>query len=75
MNAGGMEEMKPVTAVAIPAHTAVPFQPGGRHVMLFDVNPGIKPGGSITFTYSFASGERILLGAKVIAAGDPAPKG
>ena len=71
-SAGGV--MKSVNHLAIPAKTAVSFTPGGRHVMLFDVNPGIKPGATITLTFTFANGERILQDAGVIAAGDPAPK-
>ena len=42
--------------------------------VLFDVNPGIKPGSTMNFTFTFADGERILQTAGVIAAGDPAPK-
>ena len=75
MTAGTTASMKPVTAVAIPAHATVAFAPGGRHVMLFDVNPGIKPGATITFTYSFGNGMRIQQNAIVVAAGDPPPKG
>ena len=70
----GMAAMAPLRQLAIPAGAKVEFGPGGRHVMLFDVNPGIKPGSTVTFTFSFADGTRILQDAGVIAAGDPAPK-
>lgn len=73
MHEGGAT-MTPTPRIPIPANTKVVFAPGGRHVMLFHMNPGIKPGGTITLTFSFASGERILVGADVIGAGDPAPK-
>ena len=73
-NEGGMSTMKPIASIDIPAKTVVHFSPGGRHVMLFNVNPGIKPGGTMNFTFTFANGERILQTANVIAAGDPAPK-
>ena len=66
--------MKPVTGVPVPSGSVVKFQPGGRHVMLFSVNPGIKPAATLTLTLTFANGERILQKAGVIAAGDPAPK-
>lgn len=72
--AGAMTTMKPIQQVAIPAGATVPFQPGGRHVMLFDMNPGIKPGSTLTLTLSFADGTRILQDAGVIGAGDPTPK-
>lgn len=72
--AGGMATMTPIASVDIPAKAVVRFAPGGRHVMLFDVNPGIKPGGTMNFTFTFSDGERILQTANVVAAGDPATK-
>jgi copper(I)-binding protein len=74
MSQGAMSTMKPLVNVAIPANTVVKFEPGGRHVMLFDMNPGITPGKTITLTLSFADGTRILQDASVIGAGDAAPK-
>ena len=74
MQRGSMSAMAPLAKVAIPANGVVKFEPGGRHVMLFDMNPGIKPGSTITLTLAFADGTRILQDAGVIAAGDPAPK-
>ena len=74
MSAGGMATMKPLDHLAIPANTDVAFAPGGRHVMLFDVNPGIKPGRAINLVFTFANGDRIPLDADVIGAGDPAPQ-
>jgi copper(I)-binding protein len=74
MNAGGMATMTPLDRIAIPAGTDVAFTPGGRHVMLFDVNPGIKPGRAMTLTFTFADGTRIPLDADVVGAGDPAPE-
>ena len=68
---GGMASMTPLTSVPIPAGTVIRFAPGGRHVMLFDVNPAIKAGGAMNFTFTFANGDRILQTASVIAAGDP----
>jgi copper(I)-binding protein len=68
MSAGGMATMAPLDRVEVPAGTDVAFAPGGRHVMLFDVNPGIKPGRAMTLTLTFADGTRIPLNA------DPAPK-
>ncbi len=75
MSAGGVSSMKPIARVEIPAKTDVVFAPGGRHVMLFDVNPGIKPGErTITFTLTFADGTRILQNAAVVGAGDTGTK-
>lgn len=70
----GMMSMNAVQQVPVPAAQAVKFAPGGLHVMLFDLNPSVKPGGKITFTFTFADGLRIQQDAAVLAAGDPAPK-
>jgi len=72
MDKGGMSTMAPLAKVDIPANTDVAFAPGGRHVMLFDMNSGIKPGDRIMLTFAFADGTRILGNANVVAAGTPA---
>lgn len=74
MAAGGGMTMDAIQSLPIPALQTIQFAPGGKHVMLFDVNPGIKPGAAITFTYTFADGLRIQQDARVVAAGDPPPK-
>ncbi|HVF95598.1 MAG TPA: copper chaperone PCu(A)C, partial [Sphingomonas sp.] len=73
MRRGNMASMMPLAKVEIPAKGVVKFEPGGRHVMFFDMNPGIKPGSTITLTLTFSDGTRILQDAGVIGAGDPAP--
>jgi copper(I)-binding protein len=74
MTNGGMAEMKPLDHVALPAGGKVEFKPGGMHVMLFDMNPVIKPGKTITLQFTFADGNRYEYDAMVIAPGAPAPK-
>lgn len=71
---GGMT-MDAIRSVAVPAGQQVRFAPGGKHAMLFDVNPAIKPGATITLTFTFADATRIEQKAQVLAAGDPAPAG
>lgn len=74
MQQGTMATMKPLAKVDIAANQVVKFEPGGMHVMFFDMNPTIKPGSTITLTLTFADGTRILQDAGVIGAGDPAPE-
>ena len=74
MARGSMSSMTPLASIIIPADAAVAFKPGGRHVMLFDVNPGITPGSAITLTLTFGDGTRIVQDAKVVGAGDSQPK-
>ncbi|GAO38225.1 hypothetical protein SCH01S_10_00350 [Sphingomonas changbaiensis NBRC 104936] len=73
MKSGDMASMKRVMSVTIPAHSIVKFEPGGLHVMLWKINPGLKPPKSITLTFAFSNGERIQADAPLIAAGDAAP--
>ena len=74
-DAGGMSGMRPLASVAVPAASDVAFRPGGRHVMLFNVNPGVRPGERrILLTFTFSDGTRFQRNAVVLAAGDPAPQ-
>jgi periplasmic copper chaperone A len=71
MASGGMMSMKPIAGgIEIPAGGAVEFKPGGKHVMMFNVNPGIRPPRTLPMIFVFASGERIMVDAKVMLAGD-----
>jgi len=69
MAKNGVTSMAPFTRLEIPANTDVAFAPGGRHVMLFNMNPGIKPGARAMLTFAFADGTRILYNANVVGAG------
>ena len=72
MQHGNMASMKPLDHVALPAASKVVFAPGGKHVMLYDVNPAVVPGKTMPLVFTFADGLRIQYDAPVIAAGDPA---
>ncbi len=71
---GPTMKMRGIDKVALPAGTTVPFAPGGKHVMLFDLNPGIKPGAGVPLRFTFADGLQIEYNAKAIAAGAAPPK-
>jgi copper(I)-binding protein len=70
----GMASMKPVTNVQIPAGSEVKFEPGGKHVMLWSINPGLAPPKSITLTFAFSNGEKLQVNAPLIAAGQEYPR-
>jgi periplasmic copper chaperone A len=74
MNHGGLMSMEPLKTVKVPAGGTVAFAPGGRHVMLYFVNPGVKPGWTMDLRYSFSDGTVFTQRAKVVGPGDPAPK-
>lgn len=67
---GGVSTMAPLDGVDIPVKGKIDFAPGGRHVMLFNINPGIVPGKTVRMIFTFNSGERIIYDAPARAAGD-----
>jgi copper(I)-binding protein len=73
MNEGGMMKMTPLDGLDVPANSEIKFAPGGKHVMLFNVNPGIKPNDRMELVFTFANGERLAYEAIVRAADGGAP--
>ena len=73
VKSGAMSAMKPIEQLALPAAGKLVLAPGGKHVMLFDVNPGVKPGAPVPLLFTFADGQRITYKATAVGAGDPAP--
>jgi periplasmic copper chaperone A len=70
---GGTEEepaMEEVYQVRVNAGETVNFQPGGLHVMAFDLDEGLASGGSTEVTVTFVGGDKVSLPAEVRAAGD-----
>lgn len=75
MNMGeGAMMMEPVRDIPIQPGDTITFEPGGKHVMLFDIAPTLKAGEKAPITLSFASGKTIEVQAVIVGAGDPAPK-
>jgi periplasmic copper chaperone A len=74
LDEGGVKSMRPIRDVAVPAGGTLAFAPGGKHVMLFDIGPNVKAGGTVPLALAFAGGREIEVQAKVVGAGDPAPE-
>ncbi len=51
---GGMASMADVTAVTIAPGDKVAFKTGGFHLMCMDPKPGLKKGGTVKITLTFA---------------------
>ena len=73
MEMNGMSSMAPLTQVAAPAGGKVAFAPGGKHVMLFGLKPGIAPGGAVRLHFAFADGETLDASLPAVSASAPAP--
>lgn len=74
MTSGSMSSMRPVEKLPLPAKASLSFAPGGKHVMLFDINKSVKPGGTMKLVFTFSNNLKIEYDAPVIAAGDAPPK-
>lgn len=61
----GMMTMKPVENVDVPAKTEVKFAPGGKHLMIYDINPAYLEAGKLTMTMLFSNGDRLIVDAAI----------
>jgi len=66
---GGAMTMQPVDSVPVEPGQPVHFAPAGLHVMLFDGDGSLKPGGMTTLAITLDNGTRIAAPAKVTSAG------
>lgn len=73
MASGTMASMRPIARLPVRDGEMLAFSPGGRHLMLFDLDPAIRPGGRIRLILTFERGTPLPLDAHVIAAGSEAP--
>jgi periplasmic copper chaperone A len=69
---GGKTSMRHILAVQQMSHGDLVFEPGGLHMMLFDVDPGLRPGDRAALTFRFERGAPVTAPARVIGAGDDA---
>lgn len=51
------------------------FEPGGKHVMAFDISDEMKAGGVTEMTLTFADGDKISMAATIESAGGAMPMG
>tara|TARA_B100001939_G_scaffold339572_2_gene346546 strand:+ start:2205 stop:2711 length:507 start_codon:yes stop_codon:yes gene_type:complete len=62
----GVMKMRQVAAVEIPAGGRLTFQPGGYHVMIFDVKDKLLPGQKLPLTLTFEKHAQVTLEAEVM---------
>ncbi len=60
-----MAQMGPVN---VPVGKTVRFEPGGKHVMAFDLSPEMKPGARTELTLTVAGGDKMSVEVPVQAA-------
>jgi copper(I)-binding protein len=74
MTHDGMATMAPLDTVDVPAGTKVEFKPGGKHIMLWQINQQAVAAGKVEFKLIFSNGDRLLVDA-VIQGPDGQPVG
>jgi periplasmic copper chaperone A len=66
---GGMNRMVPLEDTSLPQRTEVAFEPGGKHAMLFGLDPSLEPGGRIDLTFDFETTPPVTVRAELVAPG------
>lgn len=65
----GEMQMHEILQLAVPKGQQLKFAPGGNHVMVMDLDPSLKAGGTTEVTLTFAGGDKTSFPAKVEAPG------
>ena len=69
MRRGSMSGMRPLRRIA-PDNGRIVLERGGRHLMLFEVNPSLAAGGTAQLVLRFEHGQTITLDARMVDAAD-----
>jgi hypothetical protein len=70
---GAMTGMRPVASVPLPAGAAVRFAPGGKHLMIFGLDPKLKKGGTIRLSFRFRKAPPVTATAQLVGPAGPPP--
>jgi hypothetical protein len=69
MTHGSMSSMRPLARIAVRDGETLSFTPGGRHLMIFDLDRRIPAGGEVTLVFHFERGGEQSLSARVVPTG------
>mgnify|MGYP001815983260 CR=1 FL=1 len=62
---GGVMRMRRIAHVHLPPDETVSLQPGGLHIMLFDLSAPLNPGEQVPITLAFSDGSNMEISAQV----------
>jgi copper(I)-binding protein len=65
MEQGGMSNMKRLKQVDFDYKGKLAFQPGGKHAMVFGLEPQVKPGTKLPLTFAFNAAPPVTIDAEV----------
>ena len=61
----GVSQMRPVADAAFSPDAPLVFAPGGRHAMLFDLDPALRAGDRLSLSFSFDGVPAVTVEAEV----------
>ncbi len=67
--AGHMSEMRPIARIPVRDGETLSFAPGGRHLMLFDIDRSVAAGSRIDLILHFERGDPVTIGATLQSVG------
>ncbi len=62
----GMMSMRKIRQIDVPGDTTIPLSPGGLHIMLKQVQPGLKLGDTLALNLTFSSGAKASFRVPVV---------
>jgi copper(I)-binding protein len=62
---GGIASMRPLAEATFAPDAPLVFSPGGRHAMLFDIEPSVRPGDKIVLSFTFDPAAPVAVKAEV----------
>ena len=65
----GVMTMAPIPSVDVPAQTKLAFAPGGKHLMIYGINPAVVKEGKMSLMFIFSNGDRLPVDAAIKAVG------
>lgn len=63
-------KMSPLDGATVEPGATLKFEPGANHVMAFELDPKLAPGGTTEITLTFANGDKLSAPLKIEARGD-----
>lgn len=72
MTMNHMSAMRPIASAGFD-EGKLAFAPGGKHLMIFGLDPNLKAGGTLPLSLRFKSAPPVTVEAKLVGAGEPAP--
>ena len=74
LHEGGVMKMRKVEGIDVPAGGEAALEPGGDHLMLFDLKAGLTPGDTFPLTLVFEKAGSVTVEMRVVPLAETAPK-